>query len=72
LIHFTRRSVTGWTNAGGSFVGTSRQIPKSKEAIGQIVATIKKHNLKALIMIGGFEGLKLSRERFFSISEMFT
>ncbi|KAK2839693.1 hypothetical protein Q5P01_013433 [Channa striata] len=47
-------SVAGWTGQGGSLLGTKRTLPE--ENMGKIIETIKKFNISALLVIGGFEG----------------
>jgi 6-phosphofructokinase 1 len=46
-------SVSGWMSAGGSYLGTNRDLP-SKD-IGMCAYQMQKHNIKALLVIGGFE-----------------
>ncbi|KAM9351158.1 ATP-dependent 6-phosphofructokinase, muscle type-like [Symphorus nematophorus] len=58
-------SVSGWTGKGGSMLGTKRTLPgKLLEEISQNIA---KHNIHALVIIGGFEayvgGLELVQAR---------
>ncbi|KAI4805808.1 hypothetical protein KUCAC02_010404 [Chaenocephalus aceratus] len=47
-------SVAGWTGQGGSLLGTKRTLPNSN--MEGIVETIRKFNISALLVIGGFEG----------------
>ena len=61
------KDVSGILHRGGTILGTSRTNPyKIENGVKKIKATIKKHNLKALIPIGGEDTLgvadKLSRE----------
>uniref|UniRef100_A0AAQ5XXA6 ATP-dependent 6-phosphofructokinase n=1 Tax=Amphiprion ocellaris TaxID=80972 RepID=A0AAQ5XXA6_AMPOC len=61
----TWTSVSGWTGKGGSMLGTKRTLPaKMLEEISQNIA---KHNIHALVIIGGFEayvgGLELVQAR---------
>nr|KAF6478311.1 phosphofructokinase, liver type [Molossus molossus] len=45
--------VAGWLGRGGSMLGTKRTLPKSY--MEKIVENIRKHNIHALLVIGGFE-----------------
>ncbi|KAK5920988.1 hypothetical protein CgunFtcFv8_024729 [Champsocephalus gunnari] len=47
-------SVAGWTGQGGSLLGTKRTLPNNN--MEGIVETIRKFNISALLVIGGFEG----------------
>uniref|UniRef100_A0A673CBV1 ATP-dependent 6-phosphofructokinase n=1 Tax=Sphaeramia orbicularis TaxID=375764 RepID=A0A673CBV1_9TELE len=48
--------VAGWTGQGGSLLGTKRTLPEKN--MEKIVGTIKKFNISALLVIGGFEAYK--------------
>ncbi|KAM9489187.1 ATP-dependent 6-phosphofructokinase, platelet type isoform 3-T3 [Clarias gariepinus] len=48
--------VGGWTGQGGSLLGTKRTLP-AKHA-EKIAEQIKKYNINALLVIGGFEALE--------------
>nr|XP_029499567.1 ATP-dependent 6-phosphofructokinase, liver type-like [Oncorhynchus nerka] len=45
--------VAGWTGQGGSLLGTKRTLPST--CMQKIVDTITKHNIQALLIVGGFE-----------------
>ncbi|KAM4026279.1 ATP-dependent 6-phosphofructokinase, liver type isoform 3-T3 [Anomaloglossus baeobatrachus] len=45
--------VAGWLGRGGSMLGTKRTIPKS--CMQNIVENIRKYNIHALLVVGGFE-----------------
>ncbi|XP_063790199.1 ATP-dependent 6-phosphofructokinase, liver type [Pseudophryne corroboree] len=45
--------VAGWLGRGGSMLGTKRTIPKT--CMLKIVENIRKYNIHALLVIGGFE-----------------
>lgn len=47
-------SVTNWVMHGGSFLGTQKQLP-NEDNMEKIAATLKKFNIHALLLIGGFE-----------------
>lgn len=48
-------SVNGWALKGGSELGTTRAIPTA-DNIADIAQVIEKHEIKALIMFGGYTG----------------
>lgn len=45
--------VTGWVGQGGAFLGTKRTLPEGK--FPEVAASLRKHNIQALLLIGGFE-----------------
>ncbi|XP_051787333.1 ATP-dependent 6-phosphofructokinase, liver type-like [Erpetoichthys calabaricus] len=45
--------VGGWTGQGGSLLGTKRTLPNT--FMEKIVENIRKYNIQALLVIGGFE-----------------
>lgn len=47
-------SCTGWSSAGGAFLGTGRKTPTVK-TLPKILDVLAKHSVKGLIIIGGFE-----------------
>ncbi|XP_026875810.2 ATP-dependent 6-phosphofructokinase, platelet type isoform X6 [Electrophorus electricus] len=49
-------AVGGWTGQGGSLLGTKRTLPA--KYIGKIAEQIRKYNINALLVIGGFEALE--------------
>jgi 6-phosphofructokinase len=53
--YLQHNDIQGWIERGGSALGASRWLPNTEE-IGQIVSNIKKENIDAIIVIGGFEG----------------
>lgn len=57
LEEMTWSSVSGWGSFGGSNLGTNRTVPDSKAA-ESIAFHLKKHNIQALVMVGGFEGYR--------------
>ncbi|KAG5833887.1 hypothetical protein ANANG_G00280680 [Anguilla anguilla] len=46
--------VSGWTSQGGSLLGTKRTLPDA--FMEQIIASIRKFEIKSLLIVGGFEG----------------
>ncbi|XP_033966452.1 ATP-dependent 6-phosphofructokinase, liver type [Pseudochaenichthys georgianus] len=54
VLEMEWHSVAGWTGQGGSLLGTKRTLPNSN--MEGIVETIRKFNISALLVIGGFEG----------------
>ncbi|XP_008305887.1 ATP-dependent 6-phosphofructokinase, platelet type isoform X4 [Cynoglossus semilaevis] len=55
--------VGGWTGQGGSLLGTKRTLPAKH--VEKIAAEMRKHNINALLIIGGFEA-------FLSLLELLT
>uniref|UniRef100_A0A1A8EMC1 ATP-dependent 6-phosphofructokinase n=1 Tax=Nothobranchius korthausae TaxID=1143690 RepID=A0A1A8EMC1_9TELE len=47
--------VGGWTGQGGSLLGTKRTLPAKH--VEKIAEQMRKHNINALLVIGGFEAL---------------
>uniref|UniRef100_A0A8C6USX8 6-phosphofructokinase n=1 Tax=Neogobius melanostomus TaxID=47308 RepID=A0A8C6USX8_9GOBI len=47
--------VGGWTGQGGSLLGTKRTLPA--KYVEKIAEQMKKHNINALLVVGGFEAL---------------
>ncbi|XP_022609729.1 ATP-dependent 6-phosphofructokinase, platelet type-like isoform X8 [Seriola dumerili] len=47
--------VGGWTGQGGSLLGTKRTLPAKH--VDKIADQMRKHNINALLVIGGFEAL---------------
>ncbi len=47
--------VTGWVGQGGAFLGTKRTLPDGKYP--EVAASLRKHKIQALLIIGGFEVL---------------
>ncbi|KAM9004427.1 ATP-dependent 6-phosphofructokinase, liver type [Sarcophilus harrisii] len=45
--------VAGWLGRGGSMLGTKRTLPKT--CLEKIVENVRKYNIQALLVIGGFE-----------------
>ncbi|MBC8164207.1 MAG: 6-phosphofructokinase [Roseiflexaceae bacterium] len=62
-------SVSGWNNAGGSELGTSRYVPPEAD-LPTIAETLRRHSIEGLLMIGGWTGyeaayrLAAAREHF--------
>lgn len=48
-------SVAGWSNTGGSELGTDRYVPKGTDFYA-IARTIEKFEIQALMIIGGYSG----------------
>uniref|UniRef100_A0A8C6WY39 ATP-dependent 6-phosphofructokinase n=1 Tax=Neogobius melanostomus TaxID=47308 RepID=A0A8C6WY39_9GOBI len=48
--------VGGWTGQGGSLLGTKRTLPA--KYVEKIAEQMKKHNINALLVVGGFEALE--------------
>ncbi|XP_051970346.1 ATP-dependent 6-phosphofructokinase, platelet type-like isoform X3 [Xyrauchen texanus] len=48
--------VGGWTGQGGSLLGTKRTLPAKN--VAKIAEQIRKYNINALLVIGGFEALE--------------
>ncbi|XP_042366648.1 ATP-dependent 6-phosphofructokinase, platelet type isoform X2 [Plectropomus leopardus] len=55
--------VGGWTGQGGSLLGTKRTLPAKH--IDKIADSMRKHNINALLIVGGFEA-------FLSLLELLT
>ncbi|XP_041670477.1 ATP-dependent 6-phosphofructokinase, platelet type isoform X7 [Cheilinus undulatus] len=55
--------VGGWTGQGGSLLGTKRTLPAKH--VEKIAEQMRKHNINALLVIGGFEA-------FLSLLELLT
>lgn len=53
VLEMEWHSVAGWTGQGGSLLGTKRTLPNNN--MEGIVETIRKFNISALLVIGGFE-----------------
>jgi 6-phosphofructokinase 1 len=49
-------SVNGWANLGGALLGTNRSFPKTNDDLKLIANAFRKHNVRGLMMIGGWEG----------------
>ena len=54
IIRLNWLSVNGWASDGGAYLGTNRYVPK-KEQFHLIKEQLHRHNIDALIIIGGFE-----------------
>lgn len=54
LFKMEWKNVAGWTGQGGSLLGTKRTLPNKH--MENVVETIRKFNISALLVIGGFEG----------------
>ncbi|CAJ1081789.1 ATP-dependent 6-phosphofructokinase%2C platelet type isoform X6 [Xyrichtys novacula] len=48
--------VGGWTGQGGSLLGTKRTLPAKH--VDKIAEQMRKHNINALLVIGGFEAFE--------------
>ncbi|ULT80557.1 hypothetical protein L5515_016737 [Caenorhabditis briggsae] len=51
---FKWSDVTNWAMYGGSFLGTQKSLPTA-ETMPKIAEQLKKHNIQALLLVGGFE-----------------
>eukprot|EP00835_Amoeboradix_gromovi_P001001 NODE_39_length_29903_cov_0.529057.p2 type:complete len:853 gc:universal NODE_39_length_29903_cov_0.529057:15327-17885(+) len=52
--------VAKWTITGGSALGTNRFIPKTESDLGLLSYQLQKHDINALLIIGGFEAFSAS------------
>lgn len=52
-------SVNGWMSKGGSELGTTRKVPEGAD-LYKIARNIEKHEIDALLMIGGWAGYEAS------------
>ncbi|ORE10195.1 6-phosphofructokinase [Rhizopus microsporus var. microsporus] len=48
-------SVDGWTDLGGSELGTNRAVPGKDIDMGMITYQLQQHQIQGLLVIGGFE-----------------
>ncbi|XP_039982468.1 ATP-dependent 6-phosphofructokinase, platelet type isoform X10 [Xiphias gladius] len=53
IKEFKWADVGGWTGQGGSLLGTKRTLPAKH--VDKIAEQMRKHNINALLIIGGFE-----------------
>ncbi|RWS00666.1 ATP-dependent 6-phosphofructokinase-like protein, partial [Dinothrombium tinctorium] len=49
--------VTGWSSEGGAFIGTGLTLASSKN-MEQIAKSLKKYQIRGLLLIGGFEAFQ--------------
>lgn len=56
-------SVSGWATTGGAELGTNRKIPAGAE-LYQIARNIERHNINALLMIGGLAGYQAAHRLY--------
>ncbi|XP_058488905.1 ATP-dependent 6-phosphofructokinase, platelet type isoform X3 [Solea solea] len=63
IREFKWADVGGWTGQGGSLLGTKRTLPAKH--VEKIAEQMRKHNINALLIIGGFEA-------FLSLLELLT
>jgi len=54
--------VGGWTGQGGSLLGTKRTLPAKH--VDKIAEQMRKHNINALLVIGGFEAYECLLQLF--------
>ncbi|XP_062376776.1 ATP-dependent 6-phosphofructokinase, platelet type isoform X4 [Sardina pilchardus] len=54
--------VGGWTGQGGSLLGTKRTLPAKH--VDKIAEQIRKNNINALLVIGGFEAIECLTQLF--------
>ncbi len=60
-VPLTTESVSGILHVGGTFLGTSRTNPmKSQEQMSQVISNIRRHDLDALVVIGGDDTLSVA------------
>ena len=57
IRELTWKSVCGWIGKGGSELGTSRYVPKSKD-MDRISQIMKKYEIRGMVLVGGYEALK--------------
>lgn len=48
-------SCSGWSSAGGAFLGTGRKVPSVKRSIPAIRDVFTRFALRGLVLVGGFE-----------------
>jgi 6-phosphofructokinase 1 len=56
-------SVSGWATTGGAELGTNRKIPAGPE-LYQIARNIERHNIGAILMIGGWAGYQAAHKLY--------
>ena len=56
-------SMSGWASMGGSELGTSRRIPKGSDLYA-IARTIEKHEINALLIVGGWNGYEAAHQMY--------
>ncbi|KAG7526728.1 ATP-dependent 6-phosphofructokinase, platelet type-like isoform X4 [Solea senegalensis] len=56
IREFKWADVGGWTGQGGSLLGTKRTLPAKH--VEKIAEQMRKHNINALLIIGGFEAFE--------------
>ena len=56
-------SVNGWMNAGGSFLGTNRYVPKGSDFYA-IARNFEEHQIDGLLVIGGWNGYLAALELY--------
>ncbi|XP_039982460.1 ATP-dependent 6-phosphofructokinase, platelet type isoform X2 [Xiphias gladius] len=56
IKEFKWADVGGWTGQGGSLLGTKRTLPAKH--VDKIAEQMRKHNINALLIIGGFEAFE--------------
>lgn len=49
-------SVSGWVSRPGAELGTSRRLPRDADELDHIAATVDRHQLDGLVVIGGWTG----------------
>uniref|UniRef100_A0AAY4A1I5 6-phosphofructokinase n=1 Tax=Denticeps clupeoides TaxID=299321 RepID=A0AAY4A1I5_9TELE len=54
--------VGGWTGQGGSLLGTKRTLPAKH--MGKIAEQMRKYNINALLLVGGFEALECLQQLY--------
>jgi 6-phosphofructokinase 1 len=64
-MRLTRQSVSGILHVGGTILGTSRTNPfKKPENVEKVLKTIERHNLGAIVAIGGEDTLGVAKRMF--------
>jgi len=64
-LRLTRQSVSGILHVGGTILGTSRTNPfKNPENVDKVLRTIERHNLSAIVAIGGEDTLGVAKKLF--------
>lgn len=63
ITEFNWMSVNGWTNMGGSELGTNRYIPADSDFYA-IARNIEEHNIEGLLIIGGWAAYQAALELY--------
>src|SRR5438270_5829293 len=64
-VRLTRQSVSGILHIGGTILGTSRTNPfKKPDSVEKVLRNIDRHNLGAIVAIGGEDTLGVAKRLF--------